>query len=163
MVQEGFPMADMMGDKLDAVNAPIIIEDVMDITHKKAAVGDNLETLQLGRETGFQGVPFNEKISEIDSKLKKFDLEKDSTGDSVLIEETDSIEDGKSNYCGIMTNQSHLDLVVSEELNTKGHHVTNNEGSPNIYEPHVTAKETRDQENTHGVATNTQDTWKRLV
>lgn len=160
VVQGGFPVVDSMREKLNAVNAPIIVEDVMDITHKGATTGDNLETLQLGREARFQGDLVNEKICEIDSELKKFDLEKDLMGDSVVIVETDSIQDGKSEYCGIVTNQSHHELATCEELNTKGHHVTNNEGSPNVYEPHVTGKETKDQENTHEVVANKHATRK---
>ena len=88
-VQEGISMDDPMRDKLNAVNTPIMVEDVMDVTHKEAAIGENPKTIKLGRKAKNQGDYFNEKISEIDSELRNFELEKDSTYDLVLIVETD--------------------------------------------------------------------------
>ena len=95
--QGGIPVEEPLGDRMNAVNAPIMTKDVMNVTHKEAATGDDLESIQLGKGAGFQGDLFNEKIHEIDSELKKFDLEKDSTADSVLIVETESAINGKPN------------------------------------------------------------------
>ena len=139
-VQEGISMNDPMRDKLNAVNTPIMVEDVMDVTHKEAAIGDNPKTIKLGRKAKNQGDYFNEKISEIDSELRKFELEKDSTYDLVLIVETDITQDGKSENCGIMPNKSHHELAAREDLNVQGQHVTNTEGNPIDYVPHVIGK-----------------------
>ena len=139
-MQEGISMDDPMRDKLNAVNTPIMVEDVMDVTHKEAAIGDNPKTIKLGRKAKNQGDYFNEKISEIDSELGKFELEKDSTYDLVLIVETDITQDGKSENCGIMPNKSHHELAAREDLNVQGQHVTNTEGNPIDYVPHVIGK-----------------------
>lgn len=139
-MQEGISMDDPMRDKLNAVNTPIMVEDVMDVTHKEAATGENPKTIKLGRKAKNQGDYFNEKISEIDSELRKFELEKDSTYDLVLIVETDITQDGKSENCGIMPNKSHHELAAWEDLNVQGQHVTNTEGNPIDYVPHVTGE-----------------------
>ena len=34
-----------MGDRMTVVNASIMIEDVMDVTHKEVATGDDLESM----------------------------------------------------------------------------------------------------------------------
>ena len=94
-------------------------EDIMDVTHKEVTTSDDLESIQLGKGAGFQGDLFNEKIREIDSELKKFDLEKDSTADSVLIVETESAINGKPNYYGIMTDKSYHELAACEKLNKR--------------------------------------------
>ena len=163
-VQEGISMDDPMRDKLNAVNTPVMVEDVMDVAHKEAAIGENPKKIKLGRKAKNQGDYFNEKISEIDSELRKFELEKDSTYDLVLIVETDITQDGKSENCGIMPNKSHHELAAWEDLNVQGQHVTNTEGNPFDYVPHVIGKKKRkSQENTHGEAANTNSTWKRIV
>ena len=59
-----------MGDRMTVVNASIMTEDVMDVTHKEAATGDDLESMQMGKGAGFQGDLFNEKLREIDSELE---------------------------------------------------------------------------------------------
>uniref|UniRef100_A0A7N2R4N7 CCHC-type domain-containing protein n=1 Tax=Quercus lobata TaxID=97700 RepID=A0A7N2R4N7_QUELO len=150
-------------DKMNVVNAPIMTEDIMDVTHKEAATDDDLESLQLGKGAGFQGDLFNEKIREINSELKKFELEKDSIADSILIVEMENTKNGKPEYCGIMLNKSYNELAACEELNKKDQHVTINEGNPNDLEPHVTREKTKEQEITAGVAVNVNSTWKRIV
>ena len=42
-----------LGSKMNAVNAPIMDEDVMDITHKGGSTGDEAESIQLGKGAGF--------------------------------------------------------------------------------------------------------------
>ena len=108
-----------LGHRMNVVNAPIMAEDVMDITHKKGATSEEAESIQLGKVAGFQGDLFNEKLREIDLELNKFDLEKDSTTGSVLIEETDSAINGKSNYCGIVTGEAYQELAACENMYKK--------------------------------------------
>nr|POF24853.1 hypothetical protein CFP56_26242 [Quercus suber] len=117
----------------------------------------------LGKGAGFQGDLFNEKIREIDSELKKFDLEKDSVADSVLIVETKNTKNGKPEYCGIMPDKSYHEQVAYKKLNKKDQHMTINEGNPNDLEPHMIGEKTKEQENTPGVAINANSMRKRMV
>ena len=160
--QGGIPVEESLGDRMNVVNAPIMTEDVMDVTHKEATTSDDLESIQLGKGAGFQGDLFNEKIREIDLELKKFDLEKAIVG-SVLIVETKSAINGKPNYCGIMKDKSYHEQAACEKLNKKVQHVTINEENPNVLEPHMTDEKTKEQENTSGVAMNANSMWKRIV
>ena len=45
---EGIPVEELLGDRMNAVSTPIMIEDVMDVTHKEAITGDDLDSIQLG-------------------------------------------------------------------------------------------------------------------
>ena len=108
-----------MGDRMTVVNASIMTEDVMDVTHKEAATGDDLESMQMGKGAGFQGDLFNEKLREIDSELEMFDLEKEITAGTGLIVETESTINGKSNYCGIVTGEACQELAACENMYKK--------------------------------------------
>ena len=113
------PVEEPMGDRMNVVNAPIMTEDVMDVTHKKAATGDDLESIQMGKGAGIQGDLFNEKLREIDSKLEKFDLERELTADTGVNVETESTINGKTNNCGIVIDEAYQELVACENLNKK--------------------------------------------
>ena len=43
--QGGIPVEESLGDRMNVVNAPIMTEDVMDVTHKEAATSDDLESI----------------------------------------------------------------------------------------------------------------------
>ena len=77
--QGRIPVEEALGSKMNVVNAPIMGEDIMDVTHKEGATGEEAESIQLGKGAGFQGELFNEKLRKIDLELNKFELEKDST------------------------------------------------------------------------------------
>ena len=113
------PVEEPMGDKMNVVNAPIMTEDIMDVTHKEAATGDDLESIQMGKGARIQGDLFNEKLREIDSKLEKFDLERELTADTGVNVETESTINGKTNNCGIVTDEAYQELVACENLNKK--------------------------------------------
>ena len=152
-----------MGDRMTVVNASVMTEDVMDVTHKEVATGDDLESMQMGKGAGFHGDLFNEKLREIDSELEKFDLEKEITAGTGLIVEMEGTINGKSNYCGIVTGEASQELAACENMEKKYQHVRVNEGSPNVFEHHVVGEKTKQQENKSGVAVNAVSTWKRIV
>ena len=43
--QGGILVEESLGDRMNVVNAPIMIEDVMDVTHKEATTSDDLESI----------------------------------------------------------------------------------------------------------------------
>ena len=133
-----------MGDKMNVVNAPIMTEDIMDVTHKEAATGDDLESIQMGKGAGIQGDLFNEKLREIDSELEKFDLERELTADTGVNVETKCTKIRNTNNCGIVTEEANQELAAWEILNKKQQHVRVNEGSPNELEHHVTGEKTKE-------------------
>ena len=101
-----------MGDKMNVVNAPIMTEDIMDVTHKEAATGDDLESIQMGEGAGIQGDLFNEKLREIDSKLEKFDLERELTADTGVNAETECTKIVNTNNCGIVAEEANQKLAA---------------------------------------------------
>ena len=157
------PVEEPMGDRRNVVNATIMTEDVMDVTHKEAAMGDDLESIQMGKGAGIQGDLFNEKLCEIDLELEKFDLERELTADTRVNVETECTKNGNTNNCGIVTEEANQELAAWENLNKKQQHVGVNEGSPNDLEHHVTGEKTKEQENRIGVAVKAASTWKRIV
>ena len=157
------PVEEPMGDRMNVVNAPIMTEDVMDVTHKEAATGDDLESIQMGKGAGIQGDLFNEKLREIDSELEKFDLERELTANKGVNVETECTKIGNTNNCGIVTEEANQELAAWENLNKKQQHVRVNEGSPNELEHHVAGEKTKEQENRIRVAVKAAATWKRIV
>ena len=133
-----------MGDRMTVVNASIMIEDVMDVTHNEVAIGDDLESIQMGKGAKSQGDLFNEKLREIDSELEKFDLERELTADTGVNVETKCTKIRNTNNCGIVTEEANQELAAWEILNKKQQHVRVNEGSPNELEHHVTGEKTKE-------------------
>ena len=96
------PVEEALGSKMKAVNAHIMEEDVMDVTHKEGSTGDKAESLQLGKGAGFQGKLFKEKLCEITV---------DSTSD-----EAESIQLGKgAGFQGELFNEKLREIEL--ELN----------------------------------------------
>ena len=138
------PVEEPLGGRMNVVNAPIMTEDVMDVTHNEAAIGDDLESIQMGKGAKSQGDLFNEKLREIDSELEKFDLERELTADTGVNVETECSKIGNTNNCGIVTEEANQELAAWEILNKKQQHVRVNEGSPIELEHHVTGEKTKE-------------------
>ena len=63
--QGGIPVEEPLGDRMNAVNAPIMTKDAMNVTHKEAATGDDLESIQLGKEPDFKGISLMRKYMRL--------------------------------------------------------------------------------------------------
>ena len=51
--QGRIPVEEALGSKMKAINASIMDEDIMDVTHKEGSTGDEAESIQLGKGAGF--------------------------------------------------------------------------------------------------------------
>ena len=67
--QEGAQGGNPLDDRSSEINAPIMEDDVMDITQKQVATGGNSRVMQLDKETENKGDYYEKKIKEIDTEL----------------------------------------------------------------------------------------------
>ena len=157
------PVEEPLWGRTNVINAPVMAEDVMDVTLNEVATGDNMASIQTGKGAGISGDFFNEKIREIDADLEKFDLEKELTTDAGVNVETDSPKFGNTNICGIVTEEANQELVAWEFLNKTQQHVRVNEGCSNEVKHHMQMEKNKEQEKAFGVAVKAAATWKRIV
>ena len=130
-----------MDDRSSEINAPIMEEDIMDVTQTRVAMGGNFRIMQLDKEIENKGDYYEKKIKEIDVELMRFELEKDSKCGRVLNKETNFALNGVTNISGVLLNQAKHELVACEEPNKeKLDHVISDEENPNAQVTHVLGK-----------------------
>uniref|UniRef100_A0A7N2LME0 CCHC-type domain-containing protein n=1 Tax=Quercus lobata TaxID=97700 RepID=A0A7N2LME0_QUELO len=155
--QEGAQGGSPLDDRSSGINAPIMEDDVMDVTQKRVATGGNSGVMKLDKETENKGDYFEKKIKEIDTELMRFELQKESSCGRVSNKETDCELNGVTDLGGVLSNQAKHGLAACEAPNREIlNHVLDDEGNPTAQVNHVPEK-------SQAAAANLTSTWKRIV